>query len=87
MERGHPGIFVFHVSKTSQEVITVASKTENTVQHAIGWSSIRVPSRTLVTKRCGWRVLNEVRQSGVASEICFQPWHPDTGLVSQLREN
>ena len=52
-----------NVSKCSQEVITVASKTENTVQHAIGWSSIQVPSRTLATKLCGWRV-----------ELCSPVW-------------
>ena len=26
------------------------------MQHAIGWSSFQVPSRTLATKLCGWRV-------------------------------
>ena len=35
-------------------------------------------SRTLVTSVVAG-VLNEVRQSGVASEICFQLLHPDTG--------
>ena len=37
-------------------MLTDASKLENTVQHAVGWSSIQVPSRTLAKKSCGWRV-------------------------------
>ena len=53
--RGKHSAALFH--NPNQDV---ASKTENTVQHAIGWSSIQVPSRTLATMRCGWRVERSV---------------------------
>ena len=46
----------------------------------LGWFSIQVLSRTLFTSDVAG-VLNEVRQSGVASEICFQLLHRDTGFL------
>ena len=68
MECGPPGNLRVYVSNSSQEVLTVASKIENTVQHAIGWSSIqchqgRWPRRVVAG------VLNEVRQSGHTRRI------------------
>ena len=58
------------VSKSSQEVITVARKLRTLCSMLLGGSSILVPSRTLARSVVAG-VLNEVRLSGVHTTNCL----------------